>query len=90
MVRRAWELGATNDAWWSSADECFAAWEAAIEESGLGWKYRQVGAGEWDVMEHMVSHGACVGVGVGGRSLMCTVAVCLNTAKRTSGTCWST
>ncbi len=54
MVRRAWELGATNDSWWQSADDCFACWEQAIEESGLGWKYRQVNVGEWDVLEHLV------------------------------------
>jgi len=53
VVRRAWELGATNDAWWCSTDECFASWSQAIEESGLGWKYRQVDEGEWDVMEKL-------------------------------------
>mmetsp|Transcript_7023 Transcript_7023/g.19819 ORF Transcript_7023/g.19819 Transcript_7023/m.19819 type:complete len:857 (-) Transcript_7023:56-2626(-) len=53
VIRRAWELGATNDSWWSSTDECFAAWAQAIEESGLGWKYRQVEDGEWDVLEKL-------------------------------------
>lgn len=53
VVRRAWELGATNDAWWASQDAAFAAWDQAIAESGLGWKYRQVLDGEWDVMESL-------------------------------------
>jgi len=51
VVRRAWELGAGMDAWWESLDRAFGAWAQAIEESGLSWKYRQVEAGEWNVME---------------------------------------
>lgn len=42
VIRRAWEAGATNDSWWESEDTAFAAWSRAIEESGLGWKYREV------------------------------------------------
>ncbi|MGA1283786.1 MAG: TIGR03960 family B12-binding radical SAM protein [Prochlorothrix sp.] len=49
VVRRAWELGAGMDSWWESLDRAFAAWTQAIEESGLGWKYRQVETGEWNV-----------------------------------------
>ena len=41
VIRRAWELGAGMDAWFESADKAFGAWERAIAESGLGWKYRQ-------------------------------------------------
>mgnify|MGYP002395743233 CR=1 FL=1 len=49
VVRRAWELGAGMDAWWESLDRAYAAWETAIEESGLTWKYRQVENGEWNL-----------------------------------------
>ncbi|WP_009633776.1 TIGR03960 family B12-binding radical SAM protein [Synechocystis sp. PCC 7509] len=41
VIRRAWELGAGMDAWFESVDQAFGAWERAIAESGLGWKYRQ-------------------------------------------------
>lgn len=29
------------------------AWCRAIDECGLSWKYRQVDAGEWDVLESL-------------------------------------
>jgi hypothetical protein len=68
---RAWELGATNDAWWESEEAAFAAWSRAIEESGLGWKYRQVCIGFFLVFfMGWHSHGclsACATVG--GRNL---------------------
>jgi radical SAM family uncharacterized protein/radical SAM-linked protein len=51
VVRRAWEFGAGMDSWWESLDRAFAAWERAIAESGLGWKYRQIEEGEWNVMD---------------------------------------
>ena len=51
VVRRAWELGAGMDSWWESLDQAFAAWTQAIAESGLSWKYRQVEAGEWNIMD---------------------------------------
>jgi radical SAM family uncharacterized protein/radical SAM-linked protein len=51
VVRRAWELGAGMDAWWESLDRAFAAWQEAIAESGLTWKYRQVESGEWNDFE---------------------------------------
>ena len=51
VVRRAWELGAGMDSWWENLDKAFAAWEQAIAETNLTWKYRQVEAGEWNVME---------------------------------------
>jgi radical SAM-linked protein len=50
-VRRAWELGAGMDAWMDNLTRAFAAWENAIAESNLTWKYRQVENGEWNVME---------------------------------------
>ena len=49
VVRRAWELGAGMDAWFDSLDRAFAAWENAIAQSDLTWKYRQVENGEWNV-----------------------------------------
>ncbi|MEM9220693.1 MAG: TIGR03960 family B12-binding radical SAM protein, partial [Cyanobacteria bacterium P01_F01_bin.150] len=39
VVKQAWERGAGMDSWWESLDNAFAAWTAAIEASGLGWKY---------------------------------------------------
>ncbi|GJP85246.1 hypothetical protein CLOP_g15369 [Closterium sp. NIES-67] len=51
VIRRAWELGASNDAWWVNLDRCYSCWSQAIDECGLEWKYRRVVDGEWDVME---------------------------------------
>lgn len=51
VIRRAWELGAGMDSWFDNLDRAFAAWEKAIAESDLTWKYRQVENGEWNVME---------------------------------------
>ena len=51
VVRRAWELGAGMDSWWENLAQAFAAWEQAIAAVDLTWKYRQVEAGEWNVME---------------------------------------
>jgi radical SAM family uncharacterized protein/radical SAM-linked protein len=51
VIRRAWELGAGMDAWWENAGKAYLAWEDAIAESGLTWKYRQVEAGEWNVFD---------------------------------------
>lgn len=52
VVRRAWELGAGMDSWWENLGKAYTAWEQAIEEAGLTWKYRQVENGEWNVFEH--------------------------------------
>jgi len=51
VVRRAWELGAGMDAWMESLERAFNAWEEAIADSGLAWKYRQIENGEWNVMD---------------------------------------
>ncbi|NJN06841.1 MAG: TIGR03960 family B12-binding radical SAM protein [Richelia sp. RM2_1_2] len=51
VVRRAWELGAGMDSWFDNLDQAFTAWEQAISEAGLEWKYRQVLCGEWNVMQ---------------------------------------
>ena len=57
VLRRAWELGAGMDSWFDSLERAFAAWEKAIAESGLTWKYRQVENGEWNVFRPLaVSH----------------------------------
>ncbi|MEM9275827.1 MAG: TIGR03960 family B12-binding radical SAM protein [Cyanobacteria bacterium P01_F01_bin.143] len=49
VVRRAWELGAGMDSWWENLDRAFGAWEQAIAEAGLTWKYRKVADGEWNI-----------------------------------------
>ncbi|MEO1374875.1 MAG: TIGR03960 family B12-binding radical SAM protein [Cyanobacteria bacterium J06635_10] len=50
VLRRAWELGAGMDSWFENVNKAFAAWEQAIAEARLDWKYRQVQSGEWNVM----------------------------------------
>lgn len=40
VIRRAWELGATNDAWWQGHEAAYECWGKAIEEKGLSWKFR--------------------------------------------------
>ncbi|BAY40354.1 radical SAM domain-containing protein [Nostoc sp. NIES-2111] len=49
VLRRAWELGAGMDSWYEGLDKAFTAWENAIAEAGLDWKYRQVENGEWNL-----------------------------------------
>lgn len=51
VVRRAWELGAGMDSWWENSDKAHSAWEQAIDEAELTWKYRQVKNGEWNIFE---------------------------------------
>lgn len=51
VIRRAWQLGAGMDAWWENANQAYQAWETAISEAGLSWKYRKVEKGEWNVFE---------------------------------------
>ena len=53
VVRRAWELGAGMDSWWENLDRAFAAWEQAIAEAGLTWKYRQIEKGEWNIFQNL-------------------------------------
>ena len=52
VVKRAWELGAGMDSWWESLDQAYGAWEQAIAEADLTWKYRQVENGEWNIFDH--------------------------------------
>ncbi|MBD2293782.1 TIGR03960 family B12-binding radical SAM protein [Anabaena sphaerica FACHB-251] len=49
VLRRAWELGAGMDSWYDSVETAFNAWENAISEADLDWKYRQVENGEWNL-----------------------------------------
>ena len=59
VIRRAWELGAGMDSWFDGLDRAFGAWEKAIAESDLTWKYRQVENGEWNVFQdsaHSTQH----------------------------------
>ncbi|MEH2043822.1 TIGR03936 family radical SAM-associated protein [Nostoc sp.] len=49
VVRRAWELGAGMDSWYENLDRAFIAWETAIAQADLDWKYRQVENGEWNL-----------------------------------------
>ena len=51
VVKRAWELGAGMDSWWENLDKAYAAWEQAIAEADLTWKYRQVENGEWNIFD---------------------------------------
>ena len=58
VVRRAWELGAGMDSWWENLDQAYSAWEQAIAESDLTWKYRQVENGEWNLFQNSAEEGA--------------------------------
>ncbi len=55
VVQRAWELGAGMDSWWENLDKAHAAWEQAIAEADLTWKYRQVENGEWNLFDSQTS-----------------------------------
>ena len=52
VVKRAWELGAGMDSWWENLDKTYGAWEQAIAEANLTWKYRQIENGEWNLFGH--------------------------------------
>ncbi|MGI0482405.1 TIGR03960 family B12-binding radical SAM protein [Geminocystis sp. CENA526] len=53
VVKRAWELGAGMDSWWENIDKAYKAWQTAIDEAGLTWKYRLVEEGEWNLFENV-------------------------------------
>ena len=55
VVKRAWELGAGMDSWWENLDKAYGAWEQAIAEADLTWKYRQVENGEWNLFDRQVT-----------------------------------
>ena len=54
VVKRAWELGAGMDSWWENLDKAYGAWEIAIAEADLTWKYRQVENGEWNIFDNQL------------------------------------
>jgi radical SAM family uncharacterized protein/radical SAM-linked protein len=60
VIRRAWELGAGMDAWWENTEKAYTAWESAIADSSLTWKYRQIENGEWNVFEKSESRSSGV------------------------------
>lgn len=62
VVHRAWKLGAGMDAWMESLERAFQAWEDAIAQSNLTWKYRQVENGEWNVFQEAESRSQELGV----------------------------
>mmetsp|Transcript_11804 Transcript_11804/g.28601 ORF Transcript_11804/g.28601 Transcript_11804/m.28601 type:complete len:1155 (-) Transcript_11804:126-3590(-) len=66
VIRRSWELGAHKDTWWDGQDSSFKAFDQAIEEAGLTWKYRQTADGEWDVLAKL-GDAAYRGQGEGGK-----------------------
>ena len=49
VIKRAWELGATNDAWWQSQEQAFQAWTQAIagERGGAGSSLSPAAGGRW-------------------------------------------
>jgi radical SAM family uncharacterized protein/radical SAM-linked protein len=51
VVRRAWELGAGMDSWYDNVEKAFTAWETAIAQASLDWKYRQIENGEWNLFQ---------------------------------------
>ena len=53
VIRQAWKLGAGMDAWWESLEKAYQAWEEAIEDAGLTWKYRQITEGTWQALNRV-------------------------------------
>ncbi len=51
VVRRVWELGVGMETWWENIGKAYQAWEQAIEEAGLTWKYRKTEQGEWNIFD---------------------------------------
>ena len=60
VLRHAWELGAGMDSWFDSLEKAYQAWEDAIDQSDLTWKYRLVEQGEWNLANGQTE----VGVGL--------------------------
>ncbi|MDJ1177232.1 TIGR03960 family B12-binding radical SAM protein [Roseofilum capinflatum] len=55
VILEAWKRGAGMDAWWESLDTAYNAWEEAIEQAGLTWKYRQITEGTWHAIPDHLS-----------------------------------
>ena len=53
VIEGAWRAGAGLDAWFESAERTHAAWTTAMEEAGLGGRYRELEMGGWGATETM-------------------------------------
>ena len=53
VIEAAWRAGAGLDAWFESAERSHAAWTGAIEDAGLGGRYRRLELGAWSAVEAM-------------------------------------
>jgi len=53
VLEAAWRAGAGLDAWFESAERTHAAWTGAMEEAGLGGRYRELEMGGWGATESM-------------------------------------
>ncbi|MFM7653093.1 MAG: TIGR03960 family B12-binding radical SAM protein, partial [Vulcanococcus sp.] len=51
VLEAAWRAGAGLDAWFESAERTYGAWTAAIEQAGLGGRYRSLEMGAWGAAE---------------------------------------
>ncbi|MBD2361999.1 TIGR03960 family B12-binding radical SAM protein [Anabaena minutissima FACHB-250] len=68
VVRRAWELGAGMDSWYDNLSKAFTAWEDAIREADLDWKYRLVENGEWNLFAGQEESRGAGGAGEAGEA----------------------
>ena len=92
VIKRAWELGATNDAWWQSEETAFKAWSQAIAgKRRTVWReslsrascfYGAMVAASAPLAQHCTALGAC--------SAPQTAGWTGSTARWTagSGMCW--
>ena len=51
VIEAAWRAGAGLDAWFESAERTHTAWTQAMEQAGLGGRYRQLEMGGWGATE---------------------------------------
>ena len=56
VIEAAWREGAGMDAWFESLDRAYEAWSKAIEQTGLGGKYRELEMGDWKALEALSSN----------------------------------
>ena len=47
VIEAAWRAGAGMDAWFDNIERTFSAWRAAIDDAGLGGRYRELELGSW-------------------------------------------
>ena len=55
VIEAAWRAGAGLDAWFESAERTHTAWTTAMEEAGLGGRYRELEMGGWGSTETMTA-----------------------------------